>query len=255
MNPPEIRVPAIAWRIEKLGEVISTNDLALGRARQGEQEGLVIRAGSQTKGRGRLGRSWLSPPGFGLYFSALLRPPLPGDRLAPLSLVCAVAIAEGLGEIGGVPAGLKWPNDIRLGGKKAAGILLEYEPAGAATPAVIVGVGLNLKSPPAGYPDEFASRTTSMEAAGCHLPPDEEIIRALLNRLGLRYRDYLDSDFEPLRERWESLSDGIGQRVSVSLEDGRLEGEMRGIDGDGRLILDTGDGKLHSVDAGEIIES
>lgn len=255
MNPPEIRAPSIEWRIEKLGEVISTNDLALGRARQGEPEGLVIRADSQTKGRGRRGRSWLSPPGIGLYFSALLRPPLPGDRLAPLSLVCAVAIAEGLEEIGGVPAGLKWPNDIRLGGKKTAGILLEYESAGAATPAVIAGVGLNLKSPPVGYPDEFASGATSMEAAGCHLPPDEEILRALLNRLALRYQDYLDSGFKPLRERWESLSDGIGRRVSVSIEGGRLEGTMRGIDSAGRLVLDTGGGKLHSVDTGEIIES
>jgi BirA family biotin operon repressor/biotin-[acetyl-CoA-carboxylase] ligase len=255
MNPSEIHAPAIAWRIEELGEVISTNDLALDRARQGEPEGLVIRADSQTKGRGRLGRSWLSPPEFGLYFSALLRPLLPGDQLAALSLVCAVAIAEGLEEIGGIQAGLKWPNDIRLGGKKIAGILLEYESSGAATSAVIAGVGLNLKSPSVGYPDEFASRTTSMEAAGCRLPPEGEILRALLNRLDLRYRDYLDSGFESLRKRWELLSDGIGGRVSISIEGGQMEGTMRGIDGAGRLILDTGDGELHSIDTGEIIES
>jgi len=255
MTPTEIRAPAISWRIENLGEVSSTSDIALERARLGEPEGLVIRAESQTKGRGRLGRSWLSPPGYGLYFSTLLRPPLPGDQLAVLSLVCALAIAEGLEETGGIPARLKWPNDIRLGEKKVGGILLDFESSGAAKPAVIVGFGLNLKSPPDGYPDEFASRTTSMEAAGCRLPQSEEILHTLLNRLRLRYQDFIESGFKPLRERWESHSDGIGRRFSFSIADAPLEGIMRGIDEAGRLILDTGEGNLHSVDTGEIIES
>ncbi len=251
---PETREPALAWRLEKVGRVDSTNDLVLKRARDGEREGLAIWAQSQRQGRGRRGRSWLSPPGCGLYFSVLLRPPLPGDHLALISLLAAVAMAEGLAEVGGLPVGVKWPNDLRLGDKKTGGILLEVESNGGRRPAVVAGVGVNLKTPPGGYPEAFAERVTSMEAVGCRLPEEGEIVGVLLDRLGYWYRELIDSGFERARRRWESLCGGIGRRAAVSVAEGRAEGTIAGIDAAGRLLLEEPGGNLLPVDSGEIIE-
>ena len=114
------------WRIETIEEASSTNDLVSARARQGEASGLVVRAISQTKGRGRQGRSWFSPPGGGLYFSALLRPDGEPGISSLLTLILGVAAAEGLREATGLRIGLKWPNDLRVDGKKIGGILCEY---------------------------------------------------------------------------------------------------------------------------------
>ena len=109
------------WRIETIDEASSTNDLVSARARQGEASGLVVRAISQTKGRGRQGRSWFSPPGGGLYFSALLRPDGETEISSLLTLILGVAAAEGLREVTGLRIGLKWPNDLRVEGRKIGG--------------------------------------------------------------------------------------------------------------------------------------
>ncbi len=247
--------PSLAWRLEKTGHVDSTSDLVGLRAREGAPEGLVIWAESQEKGRGRLGRSWISPPGCGLYFSVLLRPPVPGEQLASLSLVTAVAMAEGLSGACGMEIGLKWPNDLRIEGKKVGGILLDFVPEGGKQPAVVAGIGINLRTPLGGFPPQFAKQTTSLEGAGRRLPEESELIGGLLERFDQWYRTFLDSGFEPVRQRWEALCDGIGSQVSVPLAGGTAAGKVAGIDAAGRLLLDTGGGKLLSVDAGEIIES
>ncbi len=113
---------------------------------------------------------------------------------------------------------------------------------------------MNLKTPPGGYPEEFAGRVTSMEAAGCRLPEDGEIVSALLDRLGYWYRELIDSGFERARQRWESLCGGIGRRAAVSVAKGRAEGKIAGIDAAGRLLLEEPGGNLLSIDSGEIIE-
>ena len=111
--------------------------------------------------------------------------------------------------------GLKWPNDLRVGRKKVGGILCEYEPRGGEIGAVAVGIGVNLKTPEGGYPEGILA--TSMEEAGCRLGGGEEMIGALLDRLGRCYRDFLGHGFEPLRRRWEGLCDGIGEVIEVTL--------------------------------------
>ncbi|MFC1491492.1 biotin--[acetyl-CoA-carboxylase] ligase [Nitrospinota bacterium] len=254
MRTPAASAPAVRWRPEKAGEVNSTNDLLLERARRGEAEGLAVWATSQRAGRGRMGRTWLSPPGCGLYFSALLRPPVPPEQKPLMSILAGAAIAEALAEIGGLPVGLKWPNDLRLDRNKVGGILCEYEPKGGPVAAVVVGVGINLRTPPGGYPEEIRGRAVSMEEAGCRIAGEEEMIEALLSRLGSWYRDFLTSGFEPLRRRWEELCDGIGRRVTLSLAGGRATGTVAGIDAAGHLLLEEASGSVRSIDAGEIAE-
>ncbi|HWP35170.1 MAG TPA: biotin--[acetyl-CoA-carboxylase] ligase [Thermodesulfobacteriota bacterium] len=235
------------------GTVGSTNDLARAAARAGAPEGLAVVADAQTAGRGRLGRRWHSPPGVNLYCSVLLRPRLPA-RLAPrFSLLAgvataAVALAEGL-----VPR-LKWPNDLLLEGRKAAGVLAELElgPAGAVE-AVVLGIGLNLNLEPAAWPAELAERATSF-AAVLGRPVDRAAVaRRLLEALEAWVDRYRRHGFGPVREAWERLA-GLPTRLAVTVPgDGGeevVEGVARGLADDGALLLETPAG-VREVRAGE----
>ncbi len=252
MKAPASVPASIKWRLEFAGDIGSTNEFVLERAREGEEEGLAVWARYQRKGRGRMGRTWHSPPGCGLYFSALLRPPVPPEEKSLMSILAGVAAAECLSEIGGRAIGLKWPNDLRLGRKKVGGILCEYEPRGGEIGAVAVGIGINLKTPADGYPEGILA--TSMEEAGCRLGGGEEMIGALLDRLGRCYRNFLGQGFEPIRKRWEGLCDGIGEIAEVSLAGESVSGRARGIDEKGRLVLEQPGGGTCAIEAGEVIE-
>lgn len=244
-----------AWRVEWLEVVDSTNGLLLGRARAGEAEGLVIAARSQRQGRGRLGRSWHSPRGRGLYFSALLRPPLPPRRAPLCTLLAGVAAAEALSSLSGVQVGLKWPNDLRAGRKKLGGILCEYEPGGGPPPAIVVGIGVNLSGEGADFPPELRDRATSLQEAGGRLASPPEALNLLLRRLDFWYKELVRTGFEPVRRRWTEMCDNLGQEVAVSAQNETLRGRVLGIDSAGRLLLASPGGAVHRAEAGEVIET
>ncbi|MBI4251696.1 MAG: biotin--[acetyl-CoA-carboxylase] ligase [Candidatus Tectomicrobia bacterium] len=247
--------PALAWRVEWLDVAGSTNDLLLERARRGEAEGLVIAARSQLRGRGRRGRAWHSPPGAGLYFSALLRPPKPPAEARLLTLLAGVAAAEGLSSLAGPPVGLKWPNDLRVHRKKLGGILCEYEPQGGPPPAVVAGVGVNLTGEETDFPAEIRGRATSLRLAGKAAPEAEETLSLLLRHLDFWYKVFLNTGFEPVRTRWMELCDNLGEEAAVSAEGETLRGKVAGIDGSGRLLLQGAEGRLLRAEAGEVIET
>jgi BirA family biotin operon repressor/biotin-[acetyl-CoA-carboxylase] ligase len=247
--------PTLDWRVEWLEETASTNDLALERARRGEAEGLVIAARSQFRGRGRRGRAWHSPPGAGLYFSALLRPPKPPAEARLLTLLTGVAAAEGLSSLTGPPVGLKWPNDLRVHRKKLGGILCEYEPRGGSPPAVVAGVGVNLSGGEADFPAEIRGRATSLRLAGKAAPGADEVLSLLLRHLDFWYKVFLNTGFEPVRTRWMELCDNLGEEAAVSAEGEILRGKVAGIDGSGRLLLEGAGGCLLRAEAGEVIET
>lgn len=246
---------ALAWRVEWLDEVGSTNDCLLERARRGEAEGLVVAARSQTRGRGREGRRWHSPPGTGLYFSALLRPLKPPAEARLLSLVAGVAAAEGLSSLPGPPVGLKWPNDLRIHRKKLGGILCEYEPRGGVPAAVAVGVGVNLSGQEADFPVELRGRVTSLRLAGKELSESQEMLSLLLRQLDFWYKVFCDTGFAPVRTRWNELCDNLGEEAAVSAKDGTFSGKIAGIDASGRLLLQGAGGRLLRAEAGEVIET
>ncbi|MEE9240682.1 MAG: biotin--[acetyl-CoA-carboxylase] ligase [bacterium] len=254
MLKTDVMMSSIRWRIENESEVDSTNDLVLERARLGEPEGLVIIALSQRKGRGRLGRRWHSPPESGLYFSVLLRPSVQVEQTAMMSLIAGVAAAEGLAGFTERPVGLKWPNDLRIGGKKAGGILCEYEKSGGPPAAVAVGFGINLKPPPGGFPGNFRAQATSLEEAGGVGLDAGSTLRPLLERLGSWYRDFLSNGFEPVKRRWEALCDNLGDEVQLSLAGGPIRGKVAGIDMKGHLLLELPGGNVRAFDSGEVAE-
>ncbi len=244
------------------GVVGSTNDLARQAARGGAPEGFAVIADEQAAGRGRLGRRWLSPPGVNLYCSVVLRPDLPA-RLSPqITLlggvaVAVVALADGL-----VPT-LKWPNDLLLDGRKAAGVLAELELGpGGGVGFVILGLGLNLNLRPADIPADLAPGATSF-AAVLGRPVDRAAVaRRLLEALDAWLERYRRDGFAPVREAWSRLGALAGRRLTVAVgtsprERGGVaaaevvEGIARGLGDDGALLLDTPSGP-RAILSGEV---
>lgn len=239
--------------LEVVASTGSTNADLLAR---GGPEGQVLVAEEQTAGRGRLGRSWVSVPGASLTFSVLLRPAtVPAARRGWLPLLTGVAVASAVRSAAGVPATLKWPNDVLAGERKLAGILAEQSPDGS---AVVIGVGLNVATPqdalpvsPAGLP------ATSLLAEGAHAGR-EALLTEILARLDRWYRAFRsepDAARSGLQAQYLSLCGTLGRAVRVELPGGRmLAGTATGVDADGRLLV-TGPGGAppSRVSAGDIV--
>jgi len=247
------RVPA-PWRLSLVTETVSTNADLLARAAAGEAEGAVLVTEFQSGGRGRLDRSWSSPPGAGLTFSILVRPTAPKTAWGWLPLLAGLALRDAIGE--GV---LKWPNDLLVGADegKAAGILAEVA-AGAA----VIGVGLNVTT----TRDELPVPTaTSLLLDGIENGIENGIERLdrgsvlveFLDRFGGYYRGWQDAGGDAvasgLLERYRSACATLGRSVSVELVAGRLRGEAAGIDPEGRLLIRCADRvELSAVAAGDV---
>ena len=239
--------PSIVTRVQWLDRCESTNAEALAAASAGARQGMLILAEEQTAGRGRHGRTWSAPPGSSLLLSLLVRPVVPAasQPLLPLltGLVLAETVARHLPE---ADVAVKWPNDLLVDGRKAAGILVE---AGAG--AAVVGVGVNVDWRGVQRPAAFAEATSLAEAAGA----DVDRWRVLAGFLGVFSRRY---------EQWQELPaaflDGyrqrsatLGKRVRVVAMDGSaIEGEATDIDRTGALLVRTPEGQTVSFNAGDV---
>lgn len=235
-----------SWRRRHYATIGSTSDEIRAAAEAGEQEFLVVSATEQTAGRGRLGRSWSSPPG-NLYFSLLLRPPVVPAIAAQLSFVCAVAVARTLAAHA-EPVRCKWPNDVLLDGAKCAGILLESRiaPAGGMD-WIAVGIGINLVAHPEGLPYP----ATDLAAHG-RFPHAEDVLTGLLNELQQCYQSWLREGFAPVRAAWLERAWRLGEDLAVRQGDEILTGRFSTLRESGALVLDTGRG-LKDIAAGEVL--
>jgi BirA family biotin operon repressor/biotin-[acetyl-CoA-carboxylase] ligase len=232
--------------IVRLGRVASTQAVAFALAEEGAPDGTAVVADTQTGGRGRRGRTWVDEPGASLLVSVLLRPRLPADRLPLLSLTAAVAVAEALERVAGLAPRLKWPNDVLVGGRKIAGILLEScldgHPAAA---TIILGVGINVGQ--TAFPPDLVGRATSVRLERGAALDRETLLSGLLDALD-RWRACLETaGFEPVRARWRALADTLGRRVEV---DG-VAGTAVDVDATGALVVRDG-GHERRVVAGEL---
>lgn len=221
----------------------STNQDMVALAAAGEAEGLWLRAVTQSAGRGRLGRSWSSPPG-NLYASTLVRPRASDPPVATLALVAAVALHEVLTAWNGSgDLRIKWPNDMLLDGAKLSGILLE-----GAGDAVVIGIGVNL----AHHPEGLDRPVTSLAAHGG--APDPALflddLAAAFARWLARWRG---EGLAPVRERWLVAAHARGTALTANLPDGEnIEGLFDGLDADGALILRLADGTARVIHAGDV---
>lgn len=236
----------------------STNADLRAAADTGAQDRTVLLAEAQTAGLGRLGRTWVSPVGAGLYLSVLLRPAgVPARSLGSLAIVAGLALADVVAAAG-VPATLKWPNDVLSGGAKLAGVLSELVPGSGGSPAVVLGMGLNVHplgdvlAGPGGLP------ATSLEEAGAPDPDRGALAVALLRALADRDRAWREAGGDlaaaGLLDGYREACSTLGSQVTVALPDGEsVSGEAVDVDSSGELIIaDTG-GARTTVFAGDVI--
>ncbi|HEY9475194.1 MAG TPA: biotin--[acetyl-CoA-carboxylase] ligase [Mycobacteriales bacterium] len=231
-------------------QTTSTNDDQVAAARAGVPEGSVLVAESQSAGRGRLDRSWVSPPRAGLTFSALFRPTgVPVARWAWLPLLTGVSLCAAVSEVAELDTALKWPNDLVVNGRKLAGVL-----AVVAAGAAVVGVGLNVTTRSEELPRADATSLT-LEQAGCM--DRDTILRAVLRRLAVDYQVWQSAAGDPaasgLHAAYLAACDTVDRSVSVALPSGEmLAGTATGVDVDGRLVVATGAGE-RTVAAGDVL--
>lgn len=237
-----------AWRLRVLAEAPSTSDVLSALAADGAPEGTAVLARRQTAGRGRAGRGWDSPEG-NLHLSVLLRPAAP-LRDAPLfGLAAAVALADAAADAlpPGAPLSLKWPNDLLLGGAKAAGLLAEAEAAARRQIAhLILGIGVNLAHAPS-LPD----RPTACFAAFAPPPDPVAFAGRLLDALGRRLALLAAQGFLPIRDAWLARGPAPGSPLTIRGAAAPRFGRFAGLGTDGSLLLEQ-DGRVVAVAAGEV---
>ena len=227
----------IGGRIIQLKSVDSTNDYAWNLALEGAKHGLVVVADQQTGGRGRLGRSWLSPPGMNLAFSLVLRPSLPPWDIPLLSLVAAVALFSSLkAEIPRLS--IKWPNDLYCGDRKLAGILSEMKLKGRETDFVIVGIGVNVNTMVDDWPLELQSTAISMRQAVDKIFDLRELLQQFLASFHSWYEYYLSHGFHgSVQQVLEKNSYLFGKQVTIAINGRTIQGRAGNVDEYGRLLV------------------
>lgn len=244
----ELRLPP-AYRLVALETIDSTNEEAKRLARQGAEDGTLVWAREQTKGKGRSGRSWASPRG-NLYFSLVLRPDCPPVAASQLSFVAALGAGFGLAEV--LPPMIdlryKWPNDILLNRRKVAGILLETESAAAdRLDWLVLGVGINVAQRPA----ETAYPATSLREEGDLDSSVEAVLDAFARHFLSWVNRWLDDGFAPVRAAWRKSAIGLGETIRVRLPNAELDGVFEDIDADGALLLRAA-GTVRRITAGDV---
>jgi BirA family biotin operon repressor/biotin-[acetyl-CoA-carboxylase] ligase len=220
----------------------------------GGPEGQVLVAEEQTAGRGRMGRTWVSEPGTALTFSVLLRPgAVPQARRGWLPLLTGVAVAEAVRSVAGVPAVLKWPNDLLAGEGKLAGILAEQS-----GDAVVVGVGINVSTPLSALPASAGGLpATSLHAEGADVAREALLIEVLrhLERRYVAFRADPDPARSGIQASYRELCATLGRQVRVQLPgDQVLAGVAEDVDAEGRLVIrETGTSTVQAISAGDVI--
>jgi BirA family transcriptional regulator, biotin operon repressor / biotin---[acetyl-CoA-carboxylase] ligase len=243
-----LRGVALAREVRVLAETTSTNDVAADFGRQGSESGLVVFAERQTHGRGRMGRAWEAQASRGLLFSILFRPPLGVQEWTRLSTWAGVGIAEGLGHVAGCRALIKWPNDIFINDRKAAGILVESS-IGRGRGFAVIGIGINVNQRAFAPPlDETA---ISLRQVCGHELDRHEVAAAVLRALD-DFSKHLENDFGRIVENARGRSYLDRRFVEFVRGNETASGMAEGLDDAGALLVRQADGRLIKVDSGEV---
>ncbi len=237
----------IGSRILYFDSLPSTMDRAKAEAEMGAPESTVIVADEQTRGRGRFDRHWLSPKGYNLLFSIILRPNV--DQLNQMNMAASLSVARVIAKLTGNRPTIKWPNDVRIGGKKAAGILIESVMDNRSVRYAVVGIGVNVNWRP---PDDagLAYPATSLADEIDRLVSRTSVLKAILQEMDALYAQVKAKS--SLRKEWSELLDTLGKHVKIGAGQDIQEGVAKDIDESGNLILVKPDGSTLTVAAGEV---
>jgi BirA family transcriptional regulator, biotin operon repressor / biotin---[acetyl-CoA-carboxylase] ligase len=240
----------VGRHILRYESVTSTNDIARQLVSCQTDEGTVITAAEQTLGRGSHGKTWISPAGVNLLVSVILRPRVPTRRIPEMAFVASLAVAEYLMGCG-MPARVKWPNDIRVNGRKIAGILIEAVPVQGTEPSAIVGIGLNLNWSDLSL--DLAETATSVLIETGRCTDVSDALGGLLSSLEAVYGEYRREGFGRILARWKPLDCLTGSEVVVACDGEPLRGTSEGIDATGALLVRMPDGTLKSISAASLL--
>jgi BirA family biotin operon repressor/biotin-[acetyl-CoA-carboxylase] ligase len=231
--------------VKVLDIVRSTNTEAKDLFTKGEEEGLIVTARTQTKGRGRKDRVWLSPIG-GLYFSLLLRPRLGSENAPLLGLLCACAVARSLTKLGMDNVKLKWPNDVLIEQRKIAGILSEAVSISGETDGIVIGIGVNQNCPVSEMPPGLQWPTTSIIDELGTETSIKSLLCSIVNEMDALLKVVeKDSSFVRILDEWRESSSTLGARVRIHEEGKTTDGVAKDIAEDGALIVETEDGLVN----------
>ncbi len=233
-------------------EVDSTNDVAKYLAENGAEEGTVVVAEIQNRGKGRRGKTWISPPG-GVWMSIILRPEIPTSRAPQLTLVTGVAVAETLKKELKLDVGIKWPNDILIGDKKVCGILTEVNANVNKINYVVVGIGIDMNVDVPLFPPDLQKGATSLKNELDTEINGAILVQKFLLNLEKLYSQFTSGKFPNILNEWRLLSKTIGSRVEVRTRGKTIRGDAVGINKDGILILELDDGSLRKIISGECL--
>ena len=245
-------VKVVGRDIRVFEQTTSTNDVIEKLARDNVREGAVVFAESQSKGRGRLGRKWISPPRRGLSFSILLRPQMRPAAATQLTIAAATALFRAIQAQTGLTPEIKWPNDILIQGKKVAGILTELSAELDRVKYVILGVGVNVNTAPGEFPAELRKLVTSLKIETGHRQNRAELAVKILRELDRDYGRVAAGRFEAVADEWEKNCSTLGQRVAIRAGDRKIEGRAESLDADGALLLRGQHGHLERIVGGDV---
>ena len=242
---------AAFFRIVALRTIDSTSEEAKRLSRAGAGEGTLVWAARQTSGHGRFGRVWISPPG-NLYFSLLLRPRRPPRETMQLTFVAALAVADAISETlpPGAAVTCKWPNDVLISGKKAAGILLELSTDDTGNvDSLVIGIGVNVASHPP--PEEVQYPATSLCIEGAPEETPGSLLERFCPSFLARYEEWRRLGFSPAREAWLARAERLHRRIEVRLDGDTASGVFADLDPTGALVLRQ-QGRQRLILAGDV---
>ena len=247
----KLKTKVLGQTIHAFNSVHSTNDIAIRLADEGAHEGTIVTSEIQTKGRGRLSRSWHSPPETGIYSSIILRPRFASDQAPGLSIMTALALADTIETYCPDQTKIKWPNDVLISGRKVAGILTELAAEGRHIEHVVIGVGINVNHRAEDFPEELISMATSVRRVTRRKQSRVELFQKFLVRLEKEYDSYKKRGLQTSRTRLRWYSSLIGRRIKLAMGRRIIEGTALDIGADGSLILETEQGEV-SLSSGEV---
>jgi len=239
-------------KIYAFWSVGSTNEFAYRRALQDEQEGVLVIAEEQKKGKGRKSRKWDSRFNKGLWFSLILRPDLPAAKAGLVPYLAGISVAEAVEDVIGLKADMKWPNDLLLSGRKFCGILSEVEFENSQIDFIILGIGINVNHKKDEFPEEFRDQATSLRIESGSRIDRAQFLAEVLVQLEKNYNYMKQNGFENIMTRWQTRCPQFGKEIVVIQDDDTYHGTFEDLDDEGCLLLRTRSDELIKIVAGDI---
>jgi len=246
------KIKVVGRDIRVFEQTTSTNDVIEKLARDGVEEGVVVFAESQTRGRGRLGRTWASPRRKGLWFSVLLRPAFRPQETTQLTVAAATALWRAIRNETGLHPDVKWPNDLLLRGRKVAGILTELTAELDRVKHIILGVGVDVNLGTVDFPSDVRKLATSLKIESGQAVSRADLAVEILRELDRDYARVCTGSFASVADEWETNCTTLGRQVTIQTGNRRIRGRAESLGEDGALLLRTEHGHLERVIAGDV---